>query len=333
MTALVLSRSNVAEMTWHMALYGLGGIVEDAGAQRVRTRWTSGMMPRAAVEADGTDEVGIADMVRSHAAAHSGGSWLDEDFKLRGTARGLMSPRLATMDAADFRLLQARRHEVLDRITEEQSWLDLRMLAGMGEPAYWSTNPKGDVLQDDGASRWDMQPRNQGSEIVKNRLRKLAQTLSVRSPAAVCAGLTGDAADGVNAPGLLTASSSDSAVAWCALWGMSQLPIAAKVNTTARTTGHIGKTRQEWYYAPYWESPWTPSRLRSVLASAALKTAACADLPKRWAAADSELLAARSWLAARGVAGVVRFPIDRFGSDSAPERRAMLGRPQRTTLS
>jgi CRISPR-associated protein Csb3 len=76
-----------------------------------------------------------------------------------------------------------------------------------------------------------------------------------------------------------------------------------------------------------WNQPWRPARLRSVLASAQLHTAAGSDLPLR----DRERLSAlavesdRRWLNARGVLGIVRFPIHRFGSDNAPERRAMRG--------
>jgi CRISPR-associated protein Csb3 len=41
----------------------------------------------------------------------------------------------------------------------------------------------------------------------------------------------------------------------------------------------------------------------------------------------SEITAARHWLAERGTDGVIRFPIHRFGSDNAPERRALTGQP------
>ena len=46
-------------------------------------------------------------------------------------------------------------------LTATQQWLDLRLLAALGQPAYWSRDDKGGLMQDDGASRFDMQPRNQ----------------------------------------------------------------------------------------------------------------------------------------------------------------------------
>ncbi len=41
----------------------------------------------------------------------------------------------------------------------------------------------------------------------------------------------------------------------------------------------------------------------------------------------SEISAAHRWLAERGVTGIVRFPVQRFDSDNAPQRRAMRGTP------
>jgi CRISPR-associated protein Csb3 len=94
----------------------------------------------------------------------------------------------------------------------------------------------------------------------------------------------------------------------------------------------LGLSRNEWFYAPVWHLQWRPARLRSILASAQLRTFAhdgllddelsstVRDMPP-----PTALTAARQWLSTRGVAGVVRFPIERFGSDNAPERRAMRG--------
>jgi CRISPR-associated protein Csb3 len=78
-----------------------------------------------------------------------------------------------------------------------------------------------------------------------------------------------------------------------------------------------------------WHQPWRPARLRTVLAAGQLRAAAthALDLHPRDVAGELDIAAARRWLAARGVAGVMRFPIERFGSDSAPERRAMRGNP------
>ena len=59
-------------------------------------------------------------------------------------------------------------------------------------------------------------------------------------------------------------------------------------------------------------------------ASGALGTLATARLELK-GRTDADVSAAVSWLGKRGVAGVVRFPVMKFGSDNAPERRAMSG--------
>ncbi len=142
-----------------------------------------------------------------------------------------------------WQLVQQSRWEVLDELTTAgHHWLDLRFLAALGEPCYWSFNRKGDALQDDGASRLEMQPRNQGSEFVGTRLRKLAATVAQRDAAKILAGLTGQSVDdelGDNTPGSRTATGlaspgpTDNALAWCALWGISQFPLAMRINGTA----------------------------------------------------------------------------------------------------
>ncbi len=197
-------------------------------------------------------------------------------------------------------------------------------------------------MQDDGAARFEMQPRNQGSEFVGTRLRQLAGTVASRDPARILAGLRGDSpvedelshnmSDSRTATGLASPGPTDNALAWCALWGISQFPLAKRVNSAGRTSdpavtsGHLSYRRKEWFYVPMWRGPWRPARLRSVLASQDLRTAAAAGLDLA-GYSEAQISAARAWLSARNVEGIMRFNIRRFGSDNAPERRAMRGEP------
>jgi len=223
---------------------------------------------------------------------------------------------------------------VLDELTDAGRLLDLRLLAALGEPAYWSVNRQGASLQDHGASRLEMKTRNSGQEFVRDRLRQLADAVGRRSPSEVVEGLTGRAIrdevgkgkqDSRTATGFANPGPTDSAVAWCALWGISQLPIAARINAEAVTSGHLGQGRTGWFYLPYWTTPQRPARTRALLAACQLAVAASEGLPEPWAAADGDVLAAKAWLAARGVTGIVRFQIEVSDNDKAPERRAMLG--------
>lgn len=339
MTEFILGRSTIDLALSHLALYGLGVILEDAGHE-VPMCWADDQDSRPRLAATDLDSEQIGGVVQSHASFHSSAdSWIASDITLNGSARGLMSPRLSVFgDDQTWHQVQAARHGVLNQLTDQRRLLDLRMVAGLGEPAYWSHNNKGEIQQDDGASRWEMQPRNRGSEFVGTRLRSLAASVAARHPAAIAAGLTGAPLPPGAKPalshtvGLTAGNQDDSALVWCALWGISQLPLAPRVSTgrrsgTARTAGHIGRSRKEWFYTPVWHRPWQPARLRTMLASAQMRTAASIDLDlsKRDKPTDPAIAASRRWLAARGVLGVVRFPIQRFGSDNAPERRAMRG--------
>ncbi|MFV2087536.1 hypothetical protein [Micromonospora sp. LOL_021] len=340
MTDFVLPHADPYTMLSHMTLYGLAAIVEEAGLDDVRLSWTPGMNRRPVLSAPQATPETIGEIVRRHAARHDDpDAWPSRQLR-DGEHRALMSPRISVITTGDgWRSLQDRRHAVLDQLTQARALLDLRLIAALGEPAYWSRNGKGDRLQDDGASRLEMQPRNQGSEFVGNRLRPLAAAVAARTAEEVADGLVGrrardeiakDKPDSRTPTGFAAPGPTDNALAWCALWGISQFPIAQRVNATATTTGHLGRATGGWYCVPVWTGRWRTARHRTILASGQLARFAAAGLvPKALGKpSDSEPVdgePARQWLVARGVTAVIRFPVQRFGSDSAPERRAMRG--------
>ncbi|ROO60923.1 CRISPR-associated protein Csb3 [Micromonospora sp. Llam0] len=342
MTDFVLSHADPYTMLSHMTLYGFAAIAEDAGLDDVRLSWTPGMNSRPVLSAPEASLEAIGEIVRRHAARHDDpDAWPSRQLRA-GEQRALMSPRISVITTGDgWRDLQHRRHQVLDQLTDARAMLDLQLIAALGEPAYWSRNGKGDRLQDDGASRLEMQPRNQGSEFVGNRLRPLAAAVAARTAEEVADGLAGrrvrdeiakDKPDSRTPTGFAAPSPTDNAVAWCALWGISQFPIAQRVNATATTTGHLGRATGGWFCVPVWTGRWRTARHRTVLASGQLARFAAAGLSPKAPGMPSESKPvdgepARGWLAARGVTAVIRFPVQRFGSDSAPERRAMRGEP------
>lgn len=344
MTQITLSTCEPRTLFSHMALYGLGAILESQGVQDVRIEWTGTANPRPRASASGTDDIAMARLVLGHAkTCDAGKSWVRRDVNFRAKSQGaapktaakaVMSPRLSPFaDQATWELVQQSRQEVLDELTAARQWLDLRFLAALGEPCYWSFTRKGDSLQDDGAHRMEMQPRNQGSEFVGTRLRKIAGTVAQRDAAQVLAGLSGasvtdeldSSPDSRTATGLASPGPADNALAWCALWGISQFPIAMRINHAADTSGHLSRGRREWFYVPMWQGEWRPARLRSVLASRELRTFAATGITEPTGPGDLAVSAARAWLRARGVEGAIRFEILKFGSGNAPERRAMSG--------
>jgi CRISPR-associated protein Csb3 len=343
MTDFVLAGADPHTMLSHLALCGLAAIVEQEGLQDVRLSWTPGMGARPVLSAEDATAETIGAAVQRHAARlDNPGSWPHRQLS-DTEKRALMSPRISVVPDVDgWRSLQGRRHDVLDQLTGARAMLDLRLIAALGEPSYWSRNNKGDRLQDDGASRMEMQPRNQGSEFVGNRLRPLAAAVAARTPAQINAGLQGhtirdeigrDDAQSRTPTGLADPGPTDNALAWCALWGLSQFPIAFRRNDVALTSAHIGRGTAGYYALPVWSGPWRTARYRSIAASGHLARFAQngltpRDLGRKEADPDGVITAdpaAREWLADRGITGVVRFQVRRFGSASAPERRAARG--------
>lgn len=333
----VLAGSDSRVLLSHLVLFGLGAILEEAGADP-RLGWTSGMAPRPVLDGSMLIPTDVAVAVRAHAGrCAEPDAWVNCTLPDKGKFRGLMSPRLTTLAIPEgWRTLENGRNDTIDQVTARRAELDLRMLGALGRPAYWRMYEH-QRRQDEGASRWEMQPRNQGSEFVGNRLAPLARAVAARSDEQVLGGLTGAApideighgkADSRTPTGLAAPGPTDNALAWCGLWGFSQLPLALRVRQAAITSGHVGKTGAGWFHTLIWKGAWRMARLRSILASQqAREVAALHVLPR---SADRVVVdrlgdkAARSWLTARGVTAVLCFPVSRHGSDSAPERRAGL---------
>lgn len=318
----------------HLAMIGLAALLEDAAVDGVRVGWTTGLDPSPVVSAPELDWRRASETVRQHAARHAAPTdWTAAT--LDGGEVGLMSPRIRPRpNPLAWHDLAAARRRAIDDLAASSSWLDLRLIGALGEPAYWRFNPQGQAVPDDGASRWEMKTRNRGEDLVRNRLHPLAAHVSVRDLDGIEAGLRGtsvideagnDAVDSRTATGLVAPGPTDNALAWCALWGISQFPVAQRMGRRSQTAGHAEPTRRSgprrhgWFYLPMPSDPMPLPRFRTIVGSEQLAVAARSD--PEGLAAD----AARAWLVDRTVGAIVRFPIGEFGSASAPERRALLG--------
>lgn len=324
----------------HLALVGLGAILEDAGVANVRVGWSDAFDPRPVIRANDIDWPRAAGIVRAHALRHvEADDWTAA--RGGGGRSALMSPRIASLpDEAARRRHVAARWAVIDRELERTNWLDLHLIGSLGEPAYWRFNRQRQPLPDEGASRWEMKTRNRGEEFVGNRLRPLAERVAARSAERIESGLTGSAAEdelGRNdlesrtATGLAAPGPTDNALAWCALWGISQFPVIARIQRPSRSAGHLPaprgteRDRRGWFYVPVPARPIALPRLRTVIVSDQLAQAAAIGAEDPASASALDVEAACGWLADRGIAALVRFPIGEYGSANAPERRALLG--------
>jgi CRISPR-associated protein Csb3 len=245
----------------------------------------------------------------------------------------LMIPRIATIfDWRNWSSLQRKRWSVLNDLTEKRSWVDLRLLWSLGEPCYWRLNSKGEETQDYGSSRLEMQPRNRGAEIVTSRFKPLTKHVGERPPEDVVKALRGEIVNderGENKPDSRSATGFrglgpvDDVVAWCALWGISQFPLSLSTRKVATTAGHLGSPSGDNFYVPVWQGAWTPSRLRTIIASRQLREFAKHAVDEQ--AQEAIFVASERWLVARGIQAVITFPIKIYGSANAPERRAQQG--------
>lgn len=334
----VVLPGDVHEMFSHYVLYGLAALCEQVGVPDVRISWSRGMSPRATITGGGLDAARLGVVVLEHAQRYAQSSWLHETLP-HDSKRALMSPRVTAVgeDRDAWQRLMKARWEVEEQLEGQPDGLSLALIGALGQPSSWHYNRQGQRMQDDGASRLEMQPRNQGSEFVGTKLRALASAVAARSAGAVTDGLLGravlddigkGAADSRTATNLRPLGPTDSAAAWVALWGISQVPLVHRVRERSATATHVAGPREARYgtfVLPTWEAPWRPAKLRALLASRRLQ--GVAELVVNNTPSDIETsLALGELRGSTGVAALVAFPVARYGSDSAPERRALRGR-------
>ncbi len=312
----------------HLALYGAAAMAEQAGI-RVRLSWTQGLTPRPTLTFDGNTATDVGGSVLACAETSA---WTTERITLGTAQRGLMSPRISPKyDELPWIQLQQRRNTVIDSTADQVS--TQRLFGGLGESSYWYENRRHEALVYGAASTWEMQPRNQGSELVRSRLDPLRAAVLQRSAdevgealagAEVQDDLAGDRSDGRTSTGLGPLGPTDSVLAWCGLWGLSWLPVVHRTApfessvSASSLRGRGGGRGVDAVVLPLFYGSLTPARVRSVLISEAIiRAVADDDTPERQAS--------WSWLRSRGVSGMVRFEVATFGSASAPERRIQTG--------
>ena len=335
---MILSGEITSALTTFAGL-GLALILEGDAAERVRLGWTDAAEPQMVVTADGYDDEAIAAAVHEHAMASVvPDSWVQADLesepwvdKKGRWVAAVMSPRISRPDQGKeckWGYLQERRHSVIDRCWEGGSkWSDLELMGGLGEPSYWWS--KGDG----GASRWEMKTRQNYQNFVHDRLRGLAEIVADRNVMAIVSGLVGQTVtdeaykgkrsnDSRTATGLTSPRFTDSALAWCALWGLSSFPVIHRLTGVSVTAGAepIGEFVPTQLVLPVLVGPHTLDRWRAVVVSEQIIQAATSR--ESAAAARS----ACAWLVAHGVRAILTFRVNVSDNDKAPERSLGVGR-------
>ncbi|MFC6013093.1 hypothetical protein [Nocardia lasii] len=328
MTVLELP-GDITNALSHFTLYGLAAIWEAESGQRTRLWWSRARTPQPHLDIGEAQFADVAEAVNHHACRHSADDdWVQHSLTHEDRVTGTLSPRIKTPSSpASWNQLQASRHTAIDRIASS-STDDLRMIGALGEPAYWRFE-QNTPRPDDGASRWEMKTRNRGEEFLGNRLAPLAHAVALRTRDQILSGLLGetlvdeiggDKAESRTATGLTRPGPVDNAVAWCALWGLSQFPTIHQVRRQSVTPGaHVPtrRTHPTSMYLPVPTVPLASARLRTLLVS---KQIAVATTPT-----DPGHPAARMWLCNRGVPAITVFPVSVSDNPSAPERQVLAG--------
>ncbi len=319
---------------------GLALILEGDGAEHVRLGWTDAAEPRMVVTADGYDDEAIAGAIREQAAmCVAPGGWIGCNLQgeLWKGKKAVFSPRVKISNPKmQWPNLQKERLLGINKEVEgeiQQGYaINLDLIGALGEPAYWyftSSGPK----PDGGASRWEMKARNQGQDFVSNRLRQLARIVADRDATAIVSGLIGytvedEAYEGKRsdesrtATGLTSPRFTDSALAWCALWGISSFPVIHRLTGASVTAGAepIGEFTPTHLVLPVLVGPHSLGRWRAMVVSE--------QVIQAMEKAESAVAArpARAWLVAHGARAILTFRVNVSDNDKAPERFLGTGR-------
>lgn len=327
----------------HFALYGLANIIQDELDQPVFVSFTDEVDPKAVIETDATDSA-VAEAVSLVAER-----WSDPESWVQGTLtypdkireyadRSPFSPRIQGFDDPDmWKTHQAFRHSHLDQLAQDNDYLALRLIAGLGEPSYWRFQRKA-RRPDHGASRWEMITRTQGKEFIASRFAPMCAELSTWDKQDLLAGIIGaqindslatKKAESRTSTGLTTPRPTDVALAFCGLVGLGSFPVlpqsAAISVTPAAYPRNVLHTQR--MVLPIPAQAVTMSRLEGILVSAQLAHASY-DGHENWDDEKKAILeqsAARKWLHSRGMGALVHFSVLKTGSSSAPERQVLTG--------
>ena len=333
---MILGGSISSALTTFAGL-GLAMILERDGATRVRLGWTEADEPRMFIEATGYDDDETAAAVHSHAAACSApGTWINLDLEgdpWKGK-NAVFSPRVKAANSTEqwYDMQLARYCGIDSIIADVEDNASAEMIGALGEPAYWRFANNG-PRPDEGANRWEMKTRNRGEDFVSNRLRQLASIVNGRDVGSVRAGLVGEVIadeayegkrsdESRTSTGLTGPRFTDSALAWCALWGISSFPVVHRLGGASVTAGAIplGKFTPTYLALPVLVGPQSLERWRALIVSRQFIQV----VEKLTAAGDDAV--GRAWLVAHGVRAIAFFHVNVTGSKNAPERFLGSGR-------
>lgn len=258
---------------------GLASILDAETATTSRLLWAAG--GRVTLECAAVASFSeAAAVVHAHARRQVESAWLKTVLHLSVGDRSPLSPRIGNLSTPEaFHELEKARRELIESVPSADA-LTRRLIGALGRPSDWSLSREGEILPDAGASTWEMKTRNRGEEFVQNRLFLLAKAVAARTDQQVQDGMEGvseidevgkGALSSRTPTGLRAPGPADNTRAWCALWGLSALPVRPVVGKAGEsasvTTGAIRNRRGVSFYLPVIEETTTVAGFRAVAQS------------------------------------------------------------------
>lgn len=312
----------------HMSLLGAASILDEVlGAGSALCRWTDEMDASPVLRVDVASEEEVGEVLRVHASRHVDGEipWMHAQHPLM---QSLFATRAKVPSSDDiWGEFMAHRADISDMLRG----LESAMTLGLGERAWWLRESKS-LRPDHGASPWEMRTRNKGMEVIADALLPTAKALASRDAQKIMDGLTGrlsddevskNKADSRTGQGLSPLGPTDTARAWCGLWGIASFPIWHRAADRSVSPAYAPRQRaRRARLLMAVPTDWvTVSRWKAALRSEALNIRGRTDTSET---EDRLLLeAARRELSEWGFDLLLEFPVSVTGSTSAPERRAL----------
>lgn len=331
----------------HMKLLGLAAIVSS-----YRSQGGGGSLSPVTVWWESPDTMTLSTVsqdITVEEAAECVRTYLDDlirdveviqrTVKVGGKGHSPLSPRIAKeLNDGEWASYQSARQSIVDHSEREVPFF-ANLVNALGFPAYWSTTldeSKGKPNLDLGASLWEMAPRNQGSEFMKNKYLKHMHACERLSVSDIVDRINGDGLDHGgelrNASGLHSPAYIDLLLSFIALSGIELFPTRpitvgkAGSVSTAVTTQRVDGRKRSYFVLPITRRAVTLERYKSICRNSAIyRIADAAVCDPSFSKTEPLMGASATWLHSHDVSHLVVFHRFIGGTPSCPEYYANEG--------
>jgi len=331
----------VDDLFSHMELLGLARILEQSDTVKgpVLLGWESPETMTIDTADGNLDSTLLAVSVRQFIElTASQREILGQEIQISGKLHSPLSPRVAHAFTPEewTEYFRCRQH-IVDRI-EPENPLMASLVGCLGSPSYWTrlTGTKEEQKVDQGASRWEMAPRNSGSEFFRSKYEKLLgyiESLEVQEIIdRILRKYLKNNGENENACGLRPTAPADSLLSWICYQGISCFPTrpiaSGRSGRDSASTGVLepakGQHERVAFVLPIFSRPITIDRYLCVCRYAGLYeiTGAMRHGENH---ISPDLVLKKRWLTDHQVEGIAWFARNVGGTKNCPKYWALPG--------